>query len=517
MSKSKEELVLEYLQNDFNTSEDSDKYIDAMLSISSTSSSLGSEVANLLTSLNDMQRSRLNSLQKELKNGLSEKEKPYGRLEKSESTSNYLLFKPKDKESEEITLFLEDLEKISSGELTEIEKSSLLRKLKSQIKEYEQKDISLQHYITKVSEKNAWNMLLFTDPNKMDKYELEDILLKMKLAVSKHDKKLKETKDYFSKLEKVESDFVKITSNFIEKEQYKKVVEKYKNELAMLSKPDTKEIVIDTAKIKEFLENKLEKLPEFLNEEQRAIVSDFLPMLREYYEDQCSAFIGGKCYLPMAKDLEEFHNSVEKMNVAEFLETSDKLGFTMQHLYLLHWVGEELMKKFQKQSLTLGKSIIKRRELHMKKRANQLSNAYTKFLKGVFFRNEVAHNGIIWQPDEFENAIKKYKKGILLLGDDFSKELKKEAMPKRTAMKLSKKDEFAKKYFNTLYLIVEEALSLYNSRLEYIEELQQHPEMKPATSTLFYLYKKYENGESFSDESKILTKINEIIKKETHE
>jgi len=516
MSKSKEDLVLEYLQNNFNTSEEPDKYIDAMLSISSVSSALGGEVADLLSSLNDMQRSRLNSLQKELRNGLSDGEKPYGVLKKSEFPSSYLLYQAKNKESEEISLFLENLEKLSSEKLAEIDKLSLLRKLKVQNKEFKSRGIILKHYITKISEKNAWNMLLFTDPSKMDKYELDDIVLKMKLAVSKHDKKLKETKDYFNYIEKIEADFVKITSSFIEKEQYKKVLEKYRRDILQFSKPDTGEIVKEAAKIKEYLENKLEKLPEYLNEEQKLIMADFLPMLREYYEDQCSAFVNGKNYLPMAKDLEEFHNSVEKMDVAEFLDNSDRLGYTMQHLYLLHWIGEELMKRFQKQSLTLGKSIIKRREIHMKKRANKLSNAYTKFLKGVFFRNEVAHNGIIWQPTEFESAIEEYKSGIVLLGEDFSRELTKEPMPKRQEMKLSKKDEFSKKYFNILYHLVENALSSYNTRFEYISDMALHPEMKPAVSTLFYLYKKYEKDESLRDEEQNLNKIKEIIIKEKH-
>ena len=516
MSKSKEDLVLEYLQNDFNNSEEPDKYIDAMLSISSTSSDLGSEVADLLISLNDMQRSRLNSLQKELKNGLNDSEKPYGSLNSSDALSIFLLYRPKDQEAKDITVFLENLEKVSSGELTEIDKLALLRKLKIENREFQSKSVSIKHYITKTSEKNGWNMLLFTDPTKMDKYELDDIVLKMKLAVSKHDKRLKETKDYFNSVEKIEAEFVKITSSFIEKEQYKKVLEKYRRELSQLSKPDTKEIVHDTAKIKEYLENKLEKLPEYLNEEQKVTVADFLPMLREYYEDQCSAFVNGKNYLPMAKDLEEFHNSVEQMNVAEFLENSDRLGFTMQHLYLLHWIGEELMQKFQNQHLTLGKSIIKRKEFHIKKKVRELSKSYEQFLRGVFFRNEVAHNGIIWEPYAFENAIEKYKKGILLLGEDFSRELSKEKMPRRQMMKLSKKDEFSKKYFNIHYNQVQEALESYNTHFEYVADFAQYPEMKTAVNTLFYLFKKYENGDSFTDEAKNIKNIKEIIAKEEH-
>lgn len=529
MKKSKQDLVLEYLTSEFNTYEEPDKYIDAMLSISSSSSTLGSEVTSLLSSLNDMQRSRLNSLQKELKNGLSDAEKPFGSLSNETLQSDFLLYSPKDTQTQEIKLFLEKLALVSRSNI-EAEKAQYIRELKTQMKAFELDGIKIKNYITTKEEKNVWNMLLFSDPNKMDRHELEDILLKMKLAVGKHDKRLKETKDYFKKIDEVESRFAKVTGSYIEPAQYQRVKDHYHKELYPLKKPNTKEIVKEVSKIKEYLENKLEKLPQYLNDEQKAIMSDFLPMLHEYYEDQCSAFVYGKNYLPMARDLEEFHKSVEKMTVAEFLQSSDKLGFTMQHLYLLHWVGEELFKNFKKENLTLGKSVKKRIGWHEYKKKVAMAQRYSNFFQGVVFRNNVAHNGIIWEPKGFEDAIKRYKKGISLLGEDFNKLLENENMPKRHEVQLSKKekiaidrellkkeellkkDKFSQKYFDTSYNKVEIALGKYNTRFGLLNTENEND--KPARNTLYYLFKMFEENGSMLDEMPKINKINELIRKE---
>jgi len=510
MKKNKHDLVLEYLESDFNTYEDPDEYIDAMLSISSSSSALGSEVATLLSSLNDMQRSRLNSLQKELKNGLSEAEKPLGNFSNEVLQSDFLLYTPKDKQTQEIQLFLEKLTLFSTTD--EAKKGEYLRELKAQLKSFELAGVKIKNYITTKAEKNVWNMIILNDPNKMDKHELDDILLKMKLAVGKHDKRLKETKDYFKKIDEIENRFVKVTDSYIEPAQYKQVKEHYNKELYPLRKPNTKDIVKDVSKLKVYLENRLEKFPEYLDDEQKAIMSDFLPMLHEYYEDQCNAFVDGKNYLPMARDLEEFHKNVETMTVAEFLKSSDKLGYTMQHLYLLHWVGEELFKKFKNENLTLGRNVKKRIGWCKQKKKVAMISRYNHFFEGVVFRNNVAHNGIIWEPKGFEHAIKQYKKGIKLLGEDFNKLLEEEHMPKRYEIKLSKKDEFSYEYFEKLYDDVENILSKYNTRFGLLNIEDENE--KPAYKTLSYLFSKYKQHAIDFDEMAQINKINELIRKE---
>ena len=210
---------------------------------------------------------------------------------------------------------------------------------------------------------------------------------------------------------------------------------------------------------------------------------------------------------------------MEKISVAIFLSKSDRLGFTMQHLYLLHWVAEELMKKFCKIDLTLGKNINKRKDIH-KKKSKALYGRYEMFLKGVIFRNDVAHNGIIWEPKGFEEAIKKYKKGIELLENDFNQDLEKEFMPKRKEMVLSKRDEFSTKYFDVVYHVVKDTLVNYNTRLEYVENMSsgEDKDIKPAANTLHYLYKTFEDSSHFSEsDNKKIDRIKEILKKENHE
>lgn len=486
MKKSKEELVVEYLNSDFNTEDDSDKYLDAMLAISSTSAGLGSEVTSLLTALSSMQKSRLSSIQKEFKDGLSDDEKPFGSTVSSVLTSDTLHYTPKDTTTKNIETFLIKLSEVLQTN-NEKEKNKLVRELKKEVDIFKESNINLKNYITTRSEKSVWNMLVFNDPSKMDRQELEDLLLQMQLAITKHAKTLKERKDYFSSLNKIEKGFIDATVAHLDSNIYFKVISKYNSDKSILKTPNTKELVKDVSKIKVSIENRLEKLPEYLDESQKEIMKEFLPLLSEYYEDQSAAFINGKSYLPLAKDLEEFHNSIETHTVASFLNSSNKLGFTMQHLYLLHWVGEELMKKFNKKDLTLGRNINKRKQIIKAKNKNYTN--YTDFMNGVIFRNNVAHNGIIWEPQGFEEAIVEYKKGILLLGKDFKINLESESMPKRQIAKISDKDEFAKKNFNLAYDEVQELLRGYNTHFEKVGEsvIKEDDSMKPASSTLFYL------------------------------
>ncbi len=518
-----EKLVYEYLTHDLNrVTNDSDKYIDAMLSISTTTSSLGSDVIGILDSLNAMQKARLNSLQKELKNGLSDKEKPYG-IHTQEAVkrapSPYMTFSPKDAQTQEIKQFLEQLEMLvmQTDETQENNKIKLQRECRSIIEHFKKRTINLKNYITSKTQKQAWNMVVFTDPSKMDQFELDDIIIKMKLAVTKHSKKLKEVRDYFSKVNMLEEEFAKVTSSFLDKEFYIKTVEKYRQDKRKLLKPDTKELITEVAKVKNSLENKLERLPQYLNAEQKEVVSSFMPMIHEYYEDQSSAFVDGKVYLPMAKDLEEFHNSLDNKTISAFLKESHRLGFTMQHLYLLHWVAEELFKKYHK-DITLGRNIISRQGA-LKYKKKFLNAQYNVFQTGVKFRNDVAHNGIIWAPDSFEDAIKKYIDGLRTMESDFEAPLDKENMPKRKVPKTSEIDKFANKYFSVNYHQLQEYLLYYNSRLEKVKNLEaakSDENYKPGISRVNYLFSQEKVNNITSKDFQTINAIKTIISEEKH-
>ena len=123
-----------------------------------------------------------------------------------------------------------------------------------------------------------------------------------------------------------------------------------------VSFPDIAPLLQDVKTLQSKLTIRLEEMPEILNKEEKQQLQQFLPALDEYYKDQIAAFSGGKSYLPLAKNLQNMQNEIKQNPVASnILEHSESLGFTMQRLYMLHWVAESLMK--QKYNTTLGKSL----------------------------------------------------------------------------------------------------------------------------------------------------------------
>ena len=204
-------------------------------------------------------------------------------------------------------------------------------------------------------------------------------------------------------------------SNYKNKEILKKREEFYKSLLNNEKRtdfPDISELIKDVAKLKGILNHKLEDLPAVLTPKDKEKFKNFLPALDEYYKDQICALSGGKSFVPLAKNLKEIQKEInENPNAKSLLDNCEILGYSQQRLYILHWVAENLMKK--KYNTTLGKALIN----YSNENPNQRSK-YKELSEAVRFRNDIAHNGLLWNPEDFEKYIKSYEDGIKFISED---------------------------------------------------------------------------------------------------
>lgn len=206
-------------------------------------------------------------------------------------------------------------------------------------------------------------------------------------------------------------------------------------------KPNTHKLVKDMGRMKKrypefettYLKRIKQKLPPKLAEELEAKLDSKLEQLSvgyfEFYLDQLyvKAALGSSINPKIGNVFEDVQEKIAKAkNMHQVWEASKDLPVGMERLYLLHWVYESLFKRVwknkakrglfyppeEKYSPTLGKALkgfITRSMQNMEKKD---FNSLQRFLvDGVFFRNRVAHQGIIFSPEQFSGAVSAYQSG----------------------------------------------------------------------------------------------------------
>lgn len=367
--------------------EDNSEIIESMIELSSTIGNIGTEAHELTKILSETEQIRLKMLQEQSKLGLNEDQFPIGKRVKNDVISVAFVYTPNLKVNLLANEFSQILEDINFSDTAS--SKNLIEKAKNLHKILEQNEIDPKILVLNQNQKKSYFKIIYND-DRISRTEFEYILNFMKSSAFANSSIIKKRDEYYKAL------------NNGEEAEF----------------PDIKPLINDVKKLKNILNVKLEDLSSYMSPAEKKDLEKFLPALDEYYKDQINAFSGGKCYLPLAKNLKIIQEEIQKNpGVDTLIENCKSLGFTMQRLYVLHWIAESMMKKSYK--TTLGIAI----RMHIEKFPEK-ETMYFQLRQAVFFRNNIAHNGVIWEPNDFERHIENYEFGINLIANDLNINLK---------------------------------------------------------------------------------------------
>ena len=367
--------------------EDNSEIIESMIELSSTIGNIGTEAHELTKILSETEQIRLKMLQEQSKLGLNEDQFPIGKRVKNDVISVAFVYTPNLKVNLLANEFSQILEDINFSDTAS--SKNLIEKAKNLHKILEQNEIDPKILVLNQNQKKSYFKIIYND-DRISRTEFEYILNFMKSSAFANSSIIKKRDEYYKAL------------NNGEEAEF----------------PDIKPLINDVKKLKNILNVKLEDLSSYMSPAEKKDLENFLPALDEYYKDQINAFSGGKCYLPLAKNLKIIQEEIQKNpGVDTLIENCKSLGFTMQRLYVLHWIAESMMKKNYK--TTLGNAI----RMHIEKFPEK-ETMYFQLKQAVLFRNKIAHNGIVWEPNDFERHIENYEFGINLIANDLDINLK---------------------------------------------------------------------------------------------
>ncbi|OCL90637.1 hypothetical protein [Arcobacter porcinus] len=429
LNKTKNEYIVEenespiqkianYLQSSIR--EDSIEIIESMVELSSSLESMSIESIQLNELLTETEKTRLELLKEMSKRGLSESQYPEGEIKKEKISSTAFVYQSKTKLNEKLNEFSNNLEEIVLNDDLEFKKTMVDKK-----RELESLGIDIKKYVLNQNQKKGYFKIMTFQDDRLSKAELKFMLNFMKNSNFTNKETIEERENYFKSLFKEEK----------------------------IDYPDTSSLIKDVRELKRNLNHKLENLPEILTDEQKSEFKTFLPALDEYYKDQICAFSGGKSFVALGKNLRELQAQIEENNnVKNLMVNCEILGYSQQRLYLLHWIAESLFKK--KYSTTLGKAIKEYR-----KESKEKDERYSDFNQAVWFRNDIAHNGVLWNPEDFEKNIKIYEEGINLISEDLNINLETYKLKKQNRP-LTKEEKFLNDISKQTKLTIEQLKKL---------------------------------------------------------
>jgi len=408
----KEELPLEYLQSisqsDFYKNDK--EFLQIIKKLTAQSASLNNKAVALVAVLNEAERIKLEMVQKEVELGLSSEDKPYGRKDINHITNDALVYKHANLHIKKyIEEFIEILENYLECEDLQ-EKKEMLTKAKELIDLFTKEGIDPSYLVITPERSKVWHILEHAYGKTIRRVSIDFFIEKIRTTrlqhiesvdaiVTYHQKK----KENIIKLSKI----LKDENDEVDQEELDKLRQAINKELDA----DVAPLLIDTHKIMESLDFMLEEIPDELEESQRKELQEFLPVLSEYYTDQVYALSGGNAFTSLAKNLKDIQKLIDENAAAgKILSEVDRLGFSMQHLYILHWIAESLLKEIlscYEYSCSLGRTV------HIyKKRYRDTKTLLDAIKSAIHFRNSVAHQGVIWKPDEIKSAINNYREYV---------------------------------------------------------------------------------------------------------
>jgi len=439
-------------------------FMDKILSLKKSSLSMGSTALSLVELLDEAEKEKFEK--DELENLFKFKDKkPLGTKTPSSQPKNILYYKTNIKSKIFIEEFINILEKyndISSDEnkLENLERAKYLYDELKLIGE------NPKYLIHNPMRKKVWNMI---DQNYLQ--------VKKQFHVGFFIREIKNTRlqfqDELNGLVSYNKARLEAFKNIVIAREANNTLEVSKQQ-AIIDKKltvDIEPLLQKTKKILTNLQFNLEEIPEFLNREQKEELEKFIPVISEYYIDQNYQLSGGYSYTDIDEKLKDFQTKADQsLPVANLMILAENLGITMQHLYILHWIGENLMKKIlKKKKIGMGLAISNYDELYPYSKTN-----LTIIREAVKVRNNIAHNALVWNPQKIDEAIKIYRTYIYIVAQERNVDLTGYKINKQDrAPSKAKIDENNKLYLQKTFNIDEKDLVNNQKLLNKIKNLME--------------------------------------------
>jgi hypothetical protein len=394
----------EYYKND-------KEFLEIIRKLTSQTADFNNKTISLMKVLNEAELIKLEMIKTERELGLSEYEKPYGNKFLKDIKNDVLIYENIDLElqkyAEEFIFILENFFNEDIAKRKEI-----LEKVDVILHFFEDNGINPLNFVITPQRAKVWHILEHDYKSTLKKTSIDLFIEKVRITRLKHLDKVEALKDFYKQKKEI-LEKIKVLKKENNTEEIEKLEEKLNKDIDF----DIQPLLIDTQKIMESLDVMIEEIPQEIDEEQQKELKEFMPVISEYYIDQIYALSGGVSYTNLSKNLKEFQELIDNGASAKVLfEEVEKLQNTIQHLYILHWIAESLLKNIlncYSYKCSLGRTIG-----WYSKKYSDTKTDFKSIKEAVKFRNKVAHSGYLWKPIEIENAIKSYRNYISLVVEE---------------------------------------------------------------------------------------------------
>jgi len=392
------------------------EFLEIIRKLTTQSASLNEKAVSLVNILNEAERIKLEMVQKEIDLGLSQESKPYGeKTLKNVQNDTFVYENYYRNAQEEIENFIHILENYFEVE-DDMEKKEMLISAQMIIKKFKEYGLNPLHFIVNKKRSKVWYILEHSYEKTLKKLNHDFFIDKIRTTRLQYTLEVDMINEYHTRKQEAIFTLAQIrkrNGNNLEnlntqtKEKIEKLQSIFKEELS----EDIAPLLVDTKKIMDSIDFMLEEIPEELEEDQLKELEQFLPVLAEYFTDQTYALSGGNAFTTLSKHLESLQKLIDKgASAKEILDEIHTLNYTMQHLYILHWIGESLLKEILSCfnfKCSMGMTIN-----YYNREYPNTKTELEKIRQAVFFRNDIAHKGVLWNPESLKQSIDNYRQYI---------------------------------------------------------------------------------------------------------
>ncbi len=386
-------------------------FIYIIKKLTQQSANISNKALSLVGVLDEAEKIKFDMVQKEIMLGLSNEDKPYGNKRLEDVKSNQMIFIPSTIKKEHINTFINLIE--SYFKIIKIDdKRNTLIAIKDKITILKDLGENPKHFITNKNRAKVWHILEHKFARTMKKFDIDLFIDKIKLTRMKYQSEINDIYNYYQIQQDAFKKIAKIKQSLeLDQNESSKLISEQNKILNKRLNTNIAPLILETGKIISSLDFNIESIPDELSAEQNKELKQFIPAISEYYIDQTYVLSGGDSHTPISLKLKVLQEAINQNNSIDFiLKKIDELDFSMQHLYLLHWIAESLLKDILKcfnYSCSLGKTVGK----YFKKYQYEKTN-FKIIMPAILIRNDIAHNALIWEPKKLEFAIGIYRKYI---------------------------------------------------------------------------------------------------------
>jgi hypothetical protein len=375
--------------------------------------SMNHKTINLMNILDEAECIKFKLIQKEIKLGLSVKDRPYGESDISsvKLQQSMLVYTPMTQLIQDINSFLALLDSYFDDSDI-LRKRSVLTHANDYIEKLWDQGEDPRFLINTRLREKVWFILEHDFENTMKKFEIDLFIEKLRLIRLEFQPDIDAIRAYYKNKQ---SSYKRLYILHQDKEtDHSSEVRELENAIRKPLGSFIEKLLQRTQTLIKSLSFKLEDVTDSLSEYQIKELQAFIPAFSEFYQDQVCAFSGGTSYTSQETLLKKIQDGIDQnRNLESLLNAIDRLDGGMQHLYLLHWIAESLLKDVLRCFhiyCSIGKTVGK----YAKQNKSTKSDEST-IRKAINIRNDIAHNGLVWHPEKLLFAVDVYRDYISII------------------------------------------------------------------------------------------------------